>query len=102
MKIPFCNSNNQIVCYNKIVHAQLPYEGSRGSIVLNHKEPIIKYFQSYEQKGYLQNSSKGYPAHNLVQLNKNHTSKFNETYYDNNFFVLVFIIALITQTKIWC
>ena len=38
--VPHNNGNIQIGCYNKILHAQLPYDGRRHSMVLNLKEPI--------------------------------------------------------------
>ena len=42
--VSYCNENIQIDCYNKILHAQLPYEGKRCSMILNLKEPIVNYF----------------------------------------------------------
>ena len=46
-KIPHKNGNIQIGCYNGILHAQTPYKGRRGSMVLNLKAPIINYFKTY-------------------------------------------------------
>ena len=43
--VAHCNGNDQIGCYNKILHAQLPYEGRRCNMILNLKEPIVNYFK---------------------------------------------------------
>ena len=59
--IPHCNGNIQIGCYNKILHAQLPYEGRRCSMILNLKEPIVNYFKKYGSNAYNQYQMMGYP-----------------------------------------
>ena len=43
--VPHHNGNSQIGCYNKILHAQLPCEGRRCSMILNLKKPIVNYFK---------------------------------------------------------
>ena len=60
-KIPHKNGNIQIGCYNEILHAQAPYEGRRGSMILNLKETIINYFETYGQLAYEQYKQMGYP-----------------------------------------
>ena len=44
--VPRRNENIQIDYYNKILHAQLPYEGRRCNMILNLKEPIENYFKN--------------------------------------------------------
>ena len=61
-KIPHKNGNIQIGCYNEILHAQTPYIGRRGSMVLNLKAPIINYFNTYGKNAYEQYREMGYPA----------------------------------------
>ena len=60
-KISHENGNIQIGCYNEILHAQVPYEGCRGSMILNLKVPIINYFETYGQEAYKQYQQMGYP-----------------------------------------
>ena len=59
--VPHLNGNIQIGCYNKILHAQLPYEGRRCSMILNLKEPIVNYFKKYGSDAYEQYRLMGYP-----------------------------------------
>lgn len=60
-KIAHQNGNIQIGCYNKILHAQVPYKGRRGSMILNLKAPIVEYFQTYGTSCYEQYKLMGYP-----------------------------------------
>lgn len=60
-KISHENGNIQIGCYNEILHAQTPYKGRRGSMVLNLKSAIVNYFEMYGKLAYEQYREMGYP-----------------------------------------